>query len=50
MSNIKDKNFTYSLKLCKNKEGIRLFNICKHCNVANNIKRKRCAKCMRKLV
>ncbi len=50
MLNIKQKNFMYSLKVCKNKEGIRLFNICKYCIVANTIKRKRCIKCMRKLI
>lgn len=49
MKYIEDKNFIYSLKICKNKYGIRKFKICKNCNVANNVNKKRCIKCMKKL-
>lgn len=40
---------TYCIKVCKNKNGIRKFNICNNCNVANDIKNKRCIKCMKKI-
>ena len=49
MNDIKNQNFKYSLKICKNKNGIRLFKICKYCNVANNIKNKRCLNCLKKI-
>lgn len=49
MKSINDLDFSYSIKICKNKDGIRTFNICKHCNTANNVKRTRCIKCMRKI-
>ena len=49
MNSIKDKDFSYSLKVCKNKDGIRKFKICKHCNIANNISKERCIKCFRKV-
>ncbi|WP_317367930.1 hypothetical protein [uncultured Tyzzerella sp.] len=49
MNNIKDVNFNYSLKVCKNKDGIRKFKICNNCNTANNPNKQRCIKCFRKI-
>lgn len=44
-----NKDFNYSLKICKNKDGIRKFKICKYCNTGNSKEMKRCIKCFRKL-
>ena len=49
MECIKDKEFSYSIKICKNKNGVNLVNICKKCYTLNNIKNKRCKKCLKKI-
>lgn len=47
MEYIKDKEFSYSIKVCKSKDGINLVNICNKCYTLNNIKNKICKKCLR---
>lgn len=49
MNDIENKSFTYSLKICKNKDGIRKLKICPNCNIGNNINKNRCIKCFKKI-